>query len=368
MAKTKVAATASGLTDSPSVAGDKPKPIKRKVKGTVCPICDIEIKDSGPRSKGDDAVECEGVCGSWLHRQCAGLSKQAFAVVSKSEDPFLCAHCKVQQLELELKSVRTQLAHLASKLTRVDEVTTAPAVVSHASSPSPVLAATPLPVASDYVSSIPNFSRRESVDRDRSERKYNVVIFGIDEAPVGTSKLNRLEHDFEQVSTVLVQAESTFDVNSVRDHYRLGKFNRTHTRPRPLLVKLTRTSDVTKLLLKRANLQSPVSIKPDLPAAERAKIKALMDVRWSLMQSGTHKQDIKVRGNSLFVKGTLHASFRNGELVFTTPQTSINLPNVASPHSQQGNDSASPLTEPFPVPHLTPTSQMQASSSANAST
>lgn len=129
MAKTR-SSTSTTATVSP---GDKSISMKRKVKGMksglpesssqnmTCPICETEIKESTNRSRGDDAVECEGVCSAWLHRQCAGLSKSAFSSVCKSKDPFYCAHCKVQQLELELQSVRSQLTTLASKLLSVNQ-------------------------------------------------------------------------------------------------------------------------------------------------------------------------------------------------------------------------------------------------------
>ena len=61
--------------------------IKSKKGQCVCPICDEKIKDTVGQKTGDDAVECDGVCASWVHRRCAGLSKVAYNNVSKSPNP-----------------------------------------------------------------------------------------------------------------------------------------------------------------------------------------------------------------------------------------------------------------------------------------
>lgn len=158
-------------------------------------------------------------------------------------------------------------------------------------------------------------SRVDRSNQDNRDRKFNIVVYGIDEIQAGTDKLHRQELELEKVSEVLVQAEPTFDVQSIHDHFRLGKYSRSREKPRPLLVKLTRTSDVTKLLLKHDNVGPPIRIKPDLPPSERARLNALLNVRWSLMQSGIDKKDIKIRGNSLHVRNILYASFRNGQVV-----------------------------------------------------
>ena len=79
------------------------------------------IREASGRHEGEAAVECEGICGAWLHRRCAGLSK---AFVCKSIDLFYCSYFKIGQLELEFHSVRDQVVSLADKLTSAcDELT-----------------------------------------------------------------------------------------------------------------------------------------------------------------------------------------------------------------------------------------------------
>ena len=65
----------------------------------TCPICCDTIVDtqSDDGRDGDDSIFCEGLCNSWLHRRCAGLSVQAFNAINadpnKDRKPFRCPHC-----------------------------------------------------------------------------------------------------------------------------------------------------------------------------------------------------------------------------------------------------------------------------------
>ena len=69
----------------------------------VCSMCEEGIVDS-PSSKKCESIFGDGPCASWLHRCCAGLSQEAFAVASKSKNKFFCASCKLLSNERELES------------------------------------------------------------------------------------------------------------------------------------------------------------------------------------------------------------------------------------------------------------------------
>lgn len=89
-----------------------------KKESCVCPICDAVIRESAGRRHGQDleAVECSGLCASWVHRQCAGLSKVAFQSVSTSTKPFFCPQCRLDQQELELISLRDLVGALGKEI------------------------------------------------------------------------------------------------------------------------------------------------------------------------------------------------------------------------------------------------------------
>jgi len=70
---------------------------EKRQKGTnyVCPICMEVIKESTSKRNGDDAILCESIFNTWLHWQCAGLSKAGFDIFSVSKTPFYCPHCQL---------------------------------------------------------------------------------------------------------------------------------------------------------------------------------------------------------------------------------------------------------------------------------
>ena len=62
---------------------------KKTMKQTfTCPICVEKIADASSETDGHDSVLCKGICASWLHRKCAGLSKDTFAKIGDPNTPF----------------------------------------------------------------------------------------------------------------------------------------------------------------------------------------------------------------------------------------------------------------------------------------
>ena len=130
--------------------------------------------------------------------------------------------------------------------------------------------------------------------------------------------MEREKLDLNHATQVLTDLDNTVQPHSIRDTIRLGKYNPSSGRPRPLLVTLNRSSDVNSILSKRPQLKSPFVIKPDLSRDARVTESHLLKVRWSLIQDNTPKSDIKIRGNKIYVKGKLHgqadsAGFRPNE-------------------------------------------------------
>ena len=61
------------------------------------------------------SIQCEGPCDSWLHRRCAGLSKTAFAIASKSTEAFHCPLCRLSYQEKEIATLKEALLTLEKK-------------------------------------------------------------------------------------------------------------------------------------------------------------------------------------------------------------------------------------------------------------
>ena len=92
------------------------------------------------------------------------------------------------------------------------------------------------------------------------DRKYNVVLYGIEECPQGTSKHARLQSDLKHVVSVMSKVDNTISSESIKDCYCLGKFNPNQSLPRPVLVKFIRVSDVSSILSKKGDFGHPFSI------------------------------------------------------------------------------------------------------------
>lgn len=81
-----------------------------------CVVCQARIQENTTRKQGDEAVECEGTYSGWLHRRCAGLSKEAFEAVSMSALPFYCPYCRLQNQTREIVSLRDLVVSLSSEV------------------------------------------------------------------------------------------------------------------------------------------------------------------------------------------------------------------------------------------------------------
>ena len=75
-----------------------------------------------------------------------------------------------------------------------------------------------------------------SSDTHAQERKYNVILYGLEESR-GSFKLERLEDDQNMTVSVLSGVDELINASCINDIYRLGKFSTKSNKPRPLLIK-----------------------------------------------------------------------------------------------------------------------------------
>ena len=184
------------------------------------------------------------------------------------------------------------------------------------------------------------------------DRRYNVIFYGIDESPRDTPRADRQKHDLSSILNILSANDSTFSSASIKDLHRLGQFKQTNTRPRPVLVKFLRVMDASQVLANKSSLNSSISIKPDMTIEERKTENALLKERRSLINNGTERKHIKIRGNCLFVHNKLHGSVRDFQFnlnMNSTNNTSVqNIPNHSS--NQMETSEAAPPTAPISSP------------------
>ena len=78
-------------------------------------------------------------------------------------------------------------------------------------------------------------------------RKYNIILYGLQECPKGTNISLCTKKELEKVTEVLAKIEKDVGFQSIRDCFRLGKYKEIQGRPCPVLIKMNRFIDVISL-------------------------------------------------------------------------------------------------------------------------
>ena len=151
----------------------------------------------------------------------------------------------------------------------------------------------------------------------------------------------------------------------MKDVYRLGKYNTDDNRPRQLLVKMIRASDVTAVLTRKSSLDRSIYIRRDLPREVRVGQAVLRKERRRLIDSGVHYSDISVRGDRILVKTILYGSLDvNDRSRFTKDSDSPIVQSNVQPNDAQPleidetvettlRDSTEPTASPYSTDNTT---------------
>lgn len=154
------------------------------------------------------------------------MCKLAFESVCKSKDPFYCPQCRLDKQELEIKSLTNLVASLSGHVSLIsDELASLKKLSSPASMQcSSYAAKVSIDLANaDDVAGCPlpqqtnDATPGVKASVPYEERKFNVVIYGIDECPSGTARISRLESDLNQVVSIITPLVPTLNEQSVRD-------------------------------------------------------------------------------------------------------------------------------------------------------
>ena len=331
----------------------------------MCPICTEVIEEAAGRKKGHDSIYCDGACQNWIHRQCAGLSKAHFSRLSTSDQPFHCPRCLLSHQSAELRALKKtvedlsrevlHLKHLILPSTNCGNPPPKPSFPSDRPSQK-LQSASSIP---SQPSSLPSQQSRSPATYAPVDRKFNIIIFGIPEQPQGSSRFMRSQNDFNAISTTISKVENDSNhKSSIRDCHRIGKYQ--SSRSRPILVSLNSTADVRNILSINRSLSSSVSIKPDRSPAERKTESVLLKERWRLIQTGTDRHSIRLRGSALYVNGRLHG--RATDSVFTLTPTLDDL----APHLRALSNNSTPCLPPTSESVSSPVSEAVSPTSSGA--
>ena len=342
----------------------RPQGLHKPQQTVSCPICNDKIKEaSGKKTVGDDAIFCEGNCQSWVHRRCAGLSTILFKELTSTTEPYCCPHCKLQSTVKELNSLKAEFTHLKSALEALSDRQQQKDssereqnnLQTHASnqSNSPI---TSSPSESVLYPTEPRPAIRHPPVQSThgTDRKFNLVIYGIQENPTRTPRHLRSTNDLTKCLHILNDIHPGMSTNPVRDCTRLGKFTENSPRPRPILLTFVTSIDVVNILSNQKKLSSHrgVSIKPLLSPNERQTESILLKERRNLITSGVPSKQIKLAKSSLYVSGQVHGRVINGSYVRSHTDTQ---PAPSQPQASTGTSTPrqSP-SNPFSLPQSNP--------------
>ena len=340
----------------------------------TCGICEQPIVDGK-----DQAVYCEGACKQWLHRYCVGIPLSCFQALSSSLAPFQCYSCyqakheaAIESLNSEVRALKSEVSEIKAvinglmsqpnvlqdsvassrQVSNVDELLSRPVLEATAARSYASAANAPQdPATTSATLAHPPSTSTVANPRISQERKFNVIIYGIDECPRGTSRPSRLQGDLDKAVLLLSGLDNSINSQCVKDVFRLGKFSVENQKPRPVLVKFIRAADAISVLSKRGSLRSsPIFIKPDMSPTEKKSESMLLKERWSLIQSGVRRDVIKIRGSRLFVSNKLHGQVRvsGTSLSLCLHNSTVDVHNDAvltSPPIVQTREHTTPLSQ-----------------------
>lgn len=212
----------------------------------------------------------------------------------------------------------------------------------------------PIPQLQDY----PHLSGRSPKAKSNNssaspDRRLNVILFGIPECPRGTDFKSRLDRDFHSVYSIMELADKDLPFATIRDCQRIGKYNTTSSRPRPILAKLNSSRHVEALVRTRSRFQLPadtavnVTIRRDLTKDERNIESTLLRERRSLIDSGTDSSLIRLRGSRLYLNSRLYGSASQTGFHKASTRSQPSAPGNASAHTSDNTIvSATALPDP----------------------
>lgn len=337
-----------------------------KKEECICSVCEEAILEgaTSTRSSAHEAIKCDGTCAGWLHRQCAGLSRKTYELLGECDSEFYCPHCRLNKQDLEIQSLRDLILSLSSELRCAkDELATLKNAVESNNTSSLRDSVTPsyasvasvggeaqpsdVPLLKSHDCKQHHIANRQPAPQ-HTDRRFNLVIFGIEECPSKTPRHVRLQQDLDSAADILNSIAPQITSQSVRDSRRLGKYS--DQRSRALLVQLTRATDVFSVLANRHKLSdSPgITIKADLTKKERAIESLLLKERWALIQSGVIRKNIKIRGNVILVHNKKHGIATETAFMYCSREEITSEANGTGPLEPRvlSDDSVTPRSYP----------------------
>ena len=130
-------------------------------------------------------------------------------------------------------------------------------------------------------SSITNISTYCPICTERINKSCNLIFLDIPEAPHGTRFGDRLLQDHKTISTICESTNTPVPPASLKECFRLGKYDQHRSRPRPILAKFNSIANTTMILENKSCLFTSdgksVPVKHNLPKDQRQTARILLN-------------------------------------------------------------------------------------------
>ena len=222
-------------------------PPKKRTASKVesCCVCCQPVN-----SAKDELLFCAGACQQWIHRYCASVSVSAYKSLKASGTSFFCYCCYQVRNKDEIAILRDTVQELKKEISLLKK-----SVSSLVLSTAPATTSQDQTEKQSYASVAAPSSESGTVQHNNPDRKYNIVVYGIDECPKGLNKSDRFNYELTNVVSTMSKIDSSFNSQSIKDCFRLGKYSAQQKQPRPILVKFIRITDVSSILSRCRSVQ-----------------------------------------------------------------------------------------------------------------
>jgi len=330
----------AGLDDSP----DKCHYVLSK-QLDMCAKCNKKCGDD------DDAIQCD-LCCMWVHAYCDNISQDQYKAINALSEINNCVYyCNINKCQTRFKSiVNDWMSHQAGLPRRdltdstlaedLDQLASAHCkiekAVSDLSSKIETLQLQETKLV-DQIQTTSHALNKQTVQptQQHPDRKSNVVLYGINECSSRTTRHERQQSDIKAVLETLSNIKVEINPDHIVDCFRLGKFQQSQSRPRPILIKLHRIMDVNTILASKSALPSPLIIKPDMSPEERVIEAALLKERWTLIKAGHNRKQIKLSNNRIFVNNRLHGEVINAVFKRSSSSSATSVQPMDVTHTSQ---------------------------------
>ena len=258
---------------------------------TSCPHCSHIVPET------DDSIKCDK-CGCWAHLSCTKVPKEALTFMETEGVFWFCNECT--------KSVKKIVKMKSYTDTEFrDEVSRSLTEVKSSIQKLEAKYQSVLPNPTDTKTDNKNVVKYPTTDTNLEIKLSGVPEYSSDS---NTKFSDVMEHEFRESKKILNFLGE--DENGITNIRRLGKFNKTASRPRPILVTFNNYWTVKKLLagafrLKNYNEEheSSIFLNRFLNKDEQEREKLCLSKRYSLIQQGYIKEKFRISNLKLFYEG-----------------------------------------------------------------